>query len=92
MSVVVVGVLIAFFLNNWNEGLKKRRDEINTLINFKESLQNDLPDFQLPLRANQKQSQSLEILLKSLETDVPYHDSLQYHFGNAAVLWASHIK
>ena len=90
--VIVVGILVAFGLNTWNEKLKLQREEMIMLTSFRESLLDDLNGFQRPLLENQRQSNSMQILIETIERDLPYHDSLKYHFGNSTELWAGRIN
>ena len=39
---VMIGILLALQVNNWNEARKSRADEIKILANIKKALQSDL--------------------------------------------------
>ena len=43
---VVIGILIALQINNWNESLKSKKEEVNYLINIKEDILSDSLYFQ----------------------------------------------
>ena len=92
IMVIMIGILGAFSLNTWNENLKLQREEMIMLTSFRESLLDDLNGFQRPLLENQRQSNSMQILIETIERDLPYHDSLKYHFGNSTELWAGRIN
>ncbi|MCK4991252.1 MAG: hypothetical protein KAS29_12225 [Bacteroidales bacterium] len=77
---VIVGILIAFALDNWNEERKLKKDEISMFKNFSESLKNDVVAFEYPLQINPRVSNSIEVIIESIEKDVPYHDTLKYNF------------
>ena len=47
---VVIGILIALQINNWNEGRKGKIDEINTLNKFMEDLESDSTYYQSNLK------------------------------------------
>lgn len=89
---VIVGILIAFALDNWNEERKLKKDEISMLKNFSESLKNDVVAFEYPLQINPRVSNSIEVIIESIEKDIPYHDTLKYNFRNTAYLWAADIN
>ncbi len=80
--VIVIGVLGAFILNNWNDQRKLKKEEKVTLSNFKESLKNDLQNLEFRIDLNNRVDSSIDILLDHLEEDIDYNDSLKYHFGN----------
>lgn len=103
---VVLGILIALQINNWNEERKTKQLELGLLkelLNVLESggsiatsgeldLQNEL-DFQLlQLNKNKQSKKSGELLLSLLENDLPYHDSLKVHFSMMHTLYTANIK
>ena len=44
MALVIIGILVALNINNWNEARKRTLEEIQMLTEFKASLQKDLED------------------------------------------------
>ena len=48
---VVIGILIALQINNWNEDSKKRVEEETILYNIKSDLQSDLDQLNLDIRS-----------------------------------------
>jgi len=44
---VVIGILIALSINNWNENRKLRKDELNLLSEVKSNLETTLENFKI---------------------------------------------
>ena len=84
---VVIGILIALQVNNWNEQRKHKDEEIQFLEGFKRSLNEDLENENGMQKRYELTRQSINILLSSLEKDLPYNDSLSYHFGRITQTW-----
>ena len=78
---VVIGILIALSINNWNENRKDRNLEKEFLIAFKESLNRDLERNLSSQKVNQNALHSMQVLLEHMEQNLPYNDTLKYHFG-----------
>ncbi len=78
---VVIGILIALSINNWNEYQKERKSERLILFEIRENLKYDLNDFEDNLAHLQNKSTSSKMLLKAFEDGVKYHDSLGFYFS-----------
>lgn len=76
---VMIGILLALQVNNWNEKSKNRITEIQLLETISENLTNDLDDFERNLIHLSNRVQACEVLLNSSKNDIEYHDSLAYH-------------
>jgi len=79
---VVIGILIALQINNWNENTKLKQKELLLLKELKENLQNDLNDLNFNISNNGRLIYSNETIKEVLEQKIHYHDSLNFHFGN----------
>ncbi|MFN3997381.1 DUF6090 family protein [Algoriphagus sp.] len=79
---VVIGILIALSINNWNESSKLRAKEAILLSEMKSNLQSDLLDLEYNISGNQKRITSNEVILATLREERPFHDSLKPYFGN----------
>ena len=75
---VVIGILIALQINNWNEYQKERKSERLLLSEIRDNLKYDLNDFESNITTLQNKSISSKMMLKALENNIPYHDSLGY--------------
>ena len=77
---VVIGILIALQINNWNEYNKERESEKVILKEIKDNLIFDLEDFESNIANLQNKSISAKSILEILETDSAYNDSIGYFF------------
>jgi len=78
--VIVFGILIAFMLNNWNEGRKNERKELEHLKNIAKNLETNIGllkedslSYSTGIRAN-------NTILDAITNHKPFYDSLAYHF------------
>ena len=78
---VIVGILVALGLNNWNEKRKDRILEIEILSEIKENLIQDFEDHNQNIRFLSNVVYSSRIVLDHLNNDLPYNDSLAPHFS-----------
>ncbi len=79
---VVIGILIALQINNWNETRKDRKLEKEFLIGLQETLQLDLERNLHSQKINKEALNSMEFLSEYMQNDGSYSDSLKYHFGS----------
>ena len=84
---VVIGILIALQVNNWNEQRKLKNEEIQFLKGFKSTLNQDLENENWMKKQYELTRESINILISSIEQDLPYNDSLSYHFGRITQTW-----
>ncbi|MCA0131076.1 DUF6090 family protein [Winogradskyella alexanderae] len=85
---VVVGILIALQINNWNEGKKTKKFEHEILRDIADAIDGNFFQIDLSLRNNQAAVASANIILNALENNLPYHDSLDFHFSKS-ISWVS---
>ena len=89
---VVIGILIALSINNWNENNKQRTKEKAILENLKTSLEDDILTHNFHLQVYEEGKYSIDFLIEFMEKDYPYQDSLKYHFGRTTHLWNPSIR
>jgi len=100
---VVIGILIALQINNWNEQRKLKKVELNLLYELNDVLEGGTFDgrlnlggeltFQkLQLDRNKKSLASCEYILKHFEANLPYNDSLKYYFANAHTRYIALVR
>ncbi len=85
IALVVVGILIALSINNWNEERKARDLEFLTLSELKKNIEADIIEMNSTSENINHRIKSTKIILKSLSNKEMYHDSLNSHFGWAMV-------
>lgn len=77
---VVIGILIALQINNWNEWRKERVKEREVLSELKENLQRNIEDLNGTLEQARRFNSSRTLVYSALENNAPYHDTLAEHF------------
>ncbi|MFD0844618.1 DUF6090 family protein [Flaviramulus multivorans] len=89
---VVIGILIALQINNWNELQKLKSNEIGLLKTFKKSLEKDMVNIDWNIKEFRTIDYSINILIKALNENLPYNDSLNFHFLNSTARWMPSIE
>lgn len=79
--VVMVGILIAFNLEQWRDSRRSKKKEIEILKEFKRGLSADLEDMRDNIRSHEKSIRSSKIILRVIKDNLPYHDSLDVYFA-----------
>lgn len=79
---VVLGLFLALQIENWNQNRQDRKLEQILLRDMKNSLTIDLRDANWNYRYLDGFKRSNEVVLSYLDGEIPYHDSLKYHFVN----------
>lgn len=80
---VVIGILIAFQVDTWNDLRKKQEDEHKILTELHTTLIGDLGHQEDMIRINKASRESIAYLLAYLDGAVVYTDSLPHHFTRA---------
>ena len=83
IALVVIGILIALQVNNWNEWRKTKKIEDKLLTELLSTVKTDCTFLDFEIEQNKRFQMSCEIILSHLENDSPYHDSLDFHFMNS---------
>jgi len=78
---VVIGILIALQINNWNEYRKAKTIEKELLQQFHTELNSDINAIENTLIIYKEVNYSCEVLIKHIKNRGAYHDSLTYHFA-----------
>ena len=86
---VVIGILIALQINNWNEKRKARVKEVEILKDFQIALQFEIIQIDSVIYQSNRAKASIHKILNHLENDLPYSDSLDYDFFNTALVFFS---
>jgi len=80
---VVIGILIALQINNWNERIKHRVKEREILIDLVENLKINIKTLEINIEQLKLFDKSSEFVLSSLNNKRAYADSMQVHFHQA---------
>ncbi len=79
---VVIGILIALSINNWNENLKNKKEEISVIKELLSDSKTNLLSLEEDIFLNQRAINSNMLISDILINKRPYNDSLDIHFGN----------
>ena len=79
---VVIGILIALSINNWNEDKKVMKYELKILQELYSTIINDIEFQKIQIEENESAIASAEIIIKSFNESFSYSDSLNFHFDN----------
>ena len=82
IMLVMVGILLALQVNDWNERRKQKAQEIEILKGFKNTMNKYLVRLNRSMVRYDASINSINLLIDYMETDLPYRDSLSMHFGN----------
>jgi hypothetical protein len=80
---VVIGILIALQINNWNEQRKGKEFEKKILQDINKSLMGNLWQLNMAVDCNKGAIASVKLVLSNINEKKPYHDSLDIHFSSA---------
>ena len=78
---VVIGILIALQINNWNERRLEAKEELKILKAIKTGLEADLSDLNYNANTIKTNIKYANAVIQSLENDQPYKDSIADYFG-----------
>jgi len=85
IALVVIGILIALSINNWNEENKARQIEYVTLSELKKNVIANIEEIDNVSKSVNQRIVSINVILTAFAKNESYHDSLTYHFGWAMV-------
>ena len=81
--VVIVGILVAFALNNWNEDRKQRELEQTTLEELRTSIQRDTTQMTRLIRRARNRVESLRIVISYFDDRPEYEPAMAREFAKA---------
>ena len=82
---VVVGILIALSINNWNEWKKERVKEREILIDLAENIEINIKAIESNIKTLYALDKSSDIIMSTIYNKRPYVDSLAQHFHKARI-------
>ena len=78
---VIVGILVAFSLNDWNENRKAQNTELSILTELISGLEMDSNNLNYHIDLHNQAIKSCDIVVKALNELEEYNDSLAFHFA-----------
>ncbi len=90
IALVMIGILLALQVNNWNETRKVKQFEYRILKDIETSMEGNFFQIEMCLKGNKKAISSADLILKHLDEKLPYNDSLDFHFSRA-LEWCSPV-
>ena len=79
---VVIGILIALQINNWNNNRIERRVEKEILNEILINLKTDLENIDTTIKGNDWFIEHNQLVVEHLENKTPLTDSLKYHYSS----------
>lgn len=79
--VVILGILIAYNLEQWNDARKDKKREIEILKELKSAIDADIKEMKLNIEDHEASILSSKTILKVISENIPYHDSLDVYFS-----------
>jgi hypothetical protein len=79
---VVIGILIALWINNWNNENQTKEIEIKYLTEIRNNLKRDVKDVRFNIDFNIDKLKSNKLVLSYLNGEIEQEDSLGFHFSN----------
>ena len=80
---VVIGILIALSINNWNQNRIEEQVEKRLLKELYENLEYNERKLAVDIAEEYKSIHSVKEVLHILENQLEYNDTMDYHFGRA---------
>ena len=87
---VVIGILIALQINNWNEEKKANRFQQKILVELHSSVLNNIHELNEAIRMNEEAKESCDIILNHLANNIAYQDSLDIAFSKS-LFWYKYV-
>lgn len=79
---IILGILIAYNLDEWSGARKNKKKEIQILKEFKRGLSGDLAEMHGYISAHEYSILSGKVILNVIKDNLPYHDSLDVYFAH----------
>jgi hypothetical protein len=82
---IVIGILIALSIDNWNSGLISHETELAILKEMRKNLRADLVDVRENIELNKTSLRANQLVLESLSKPGIYHDSLRFYYAHLSL-------
>lgn len=83
ISLIVIGILIAFSIDNWKERQERKDQEIKILKELRFALISDSLDIRGNIQTHTRVKHACNTLVDVFEKNLPWNDSLKNHFKNS---------
>lgn len=77
---VMIGILLAIQVNNWNEYNKNRNTEEKLLVELRENLINNITKLKNDIKKENQAIESIDLIVDHFNKRKSYNDSLDIHF------------
>ncbi len=88
IALVVIGILIALSINNWNEARKLQNEELKLLYDIKTNLEVTLANFKNDTIGNKQDLVGYQKIETYIKNNLPYNKELNASFGRLT-FWSS---
>ena len=85
IALIVIGILIALQINNWNETRIEKATERHLLLELSETINRNCTNLEQRIQATEKGELSSAIIINAVESHLSYSDSLDIHFQLARI-------
>lgn len=92
IALVVIGILMALQINNWNEQRKDKEKEKEVLQEIRNNIELNSQRFLQEIGEEESVVHSIDVIQYNFIHQKVYHDSLEFHFMNAGYWPALVIK
>jgi len=92
LVLIVVGILIALAISDWNDRRIQTQDEQALLGEVRTTLQADMGVLEIRLKQMSKAAAKMEQLAEILTTSSPYEPSMDHLFGAAYGMWMTNLN
>ncbi|MDG2449719.1 MAG: DUF6090 family protein, partial [Saprospiraceae bacterium] len=78
---LVIGILIALQINNWNEEKQKNKRELLLLNELVGNLETNVLNLNMDIEVQMRSADVIDFLIEHLDNQKPYFDSMAYFFS-----------
>lgn len=82
---VMIGILLALQVKNWNEQRKDRKLEQELLVTLLKTLEQNKDVIESRMKSISRYQYSGKLFMDIIENNSPYHDSLKFYFHHAFI-------
>jgi len=79
--VIVLGILVALSMDNWNTERQRKKEEIQFLKEVRKTLEKDLNDAQINILYHQTSINGIDSLFHAFDNHAPYSESMIPYFS-----------